>query len=181
MAEYGLGPIQRNPKLTVAATPGAIEGLLAPELTHVESSLVTESKAADIFAFAMLALELFTTKPPFGGQLPARTALLISRGNRPEFPQNAEDVGLTPQMQNFLRGCWHHNPIERPTIDEVVRTLELLDSNECVNSPPDGHESRLSALLTRLPSVQGSPNHDSQVPQRSPFDRGCPSVPQKIE
>jgi hypothetical protein len=53
-------------------------------------------------------------------------ALLVSRGNRPEFPQNSEDVGLTAQMQSLLRKCWHPCPTERPTVDEVVETWELL-------------------------------------------------------
>ena len=103
-----------------------MEGLLAPELIDITSP-VMESKATDIFALAMLAYRLFVGQPPYNGQSPAKTAALISRGVTPGFPQNAEDVGLSTQMQNFLTRCWHANPTKRPTIDEVVETLEFTD------------------------------------------------------
>ena len=130
LTEYGLAPITRNPTLTVSAIPAALEGPLAPELIGASSTPLVESKPADIFAFSMLALELLTSTPPFNGQPPAMAALLISQGVRPEFPQNAEDLGLTTRMRNFLHRCWDPDPMQRPTIDEVVDTLESKDINE---------------------------------------------------
>ena len=139
--------MKHNPRLTVGTTPGAVEGLLAPELTHLTSASIVESKPADIFGFSMLGFELLTAEPPFNGQPPGRIALSISRGARPEFPQNAEDVGLTDQIRNLLRSCWHQNPMERPTIDEVVRTLERIEDNRCVQISSSGQNLHLSALL----------------------------------
>lgn len=132
LTEYGLGPINRSAQSTVAAAPTAVEGPLAPELTNVTNAPIVESMPGDIFAFSMLAFEVLTGEPPFSGQPPATTALLVSQGGRPEFPQNSEDVRLTAQMQRFLQRCWHHSPTERPTVDDVVRTFELLESNKYV-------------------------------------------------
>jgi len=128
-------------------TPGAVEGVLAPELIHVTSTSALESKLADVFSFGMLAFELLTGTPPFDGQSPARAAFLISQGTRPEFPVDAEDGGLTTQVQDFLRRCWHSNPMERPTIDEVVRTLELFDTNECVRRSSSEQTHYITVLL----------------------------------
>ena len=133
-------------------TPGAVEGLLAPELIHVKNVPAVESKPADIFGFSMLAFELFAAKPPFNGQLPGRVALLISRGDRPEFPQNVEDVGLTDQMQNLLRMCWRQNPMERPAIGEVVRILEIIENSGCVQMFSSRQNPHLCAFLTQSPA-----------------------------
>ena len=86
----------------------------------------------DVFALSMLAHEVLTGEPPFNGQSRTMAALLVSQGDRPEFPHHDEDAGLTTQMEDLLQRCWRHNPIERPTIDEVVETLELLDEIKCV-------------------------------------------------
>jgi len=83
-----------------------------------------ESKPADVFAFAMLASEVFTGKVPFSELGNPGAVTRIFRGERPEFPPNAEDVGLTTEMWGLLRRCWDSNPMVRPTIEEVVMMWE---------------------------------------------------------
>jgi len=122
-----VGLIKHNPRFTETADLRAVEGLLAPELVGVTNSPVMESKASDIFAFAMLAYQLFVGQPPYHGQSPAKTASLVSQGVRPGFPRNAEDAGLSAQMQSCLTRCWDADPTKRPTIDEVVEMLEATD------------------------------------------------------
>lgn len=158
-------------------TPDAVEGPLAPELIHATIASDVEFGPADVFAFSMLAYEVLTGKPPFDGQSRTTAALLIFRGERPDFPQNA---GLTAQMQDLLRRCWHHNPMERPTIGEVVETLELFDKIKCVQRSPSEYNSHPSAFLTLL-SAQGTPNHESRIARRPSPDRGCPSAAQETE
>jgi len=85
---------------------------------------VMESKAADIFAFGMLAVEVFTGKVPFEGQKNEAVVLHISRGGRPEMPGIAQVVGLTGEMWKLLESCWQQNPKKRPTMEEVVRRLQ---------------------------------------------------------
>ena len=82
---------------------------------------VVESKAADVFAFGMLAVEVFTGKIPFENLENEAAALRILKGGRPEMPENAEAIGLTVEIWNLLKSCWHQNPKRRPTIEEVVR------------------------------------------------------------
>lgn len=124
----------------------AVDAPLAPELVDITSDSIGESKPADIFAFAMLAFELFAERPPFDGQSPATVALLISQNTRPEFPADTEDTGLTTQMRDFLQRCWHPDPKERPTIDLVVKTFE------CAPRPPD----QCAKVLPTTPSKHQS-------------------------
>jgi len=90
---------------------------------------VMESKSADVFSFAMLAVEVFTGAPPLEGRTPAKAAYDIFRGEGPEMPRNAQTVGLTAEVWKLLENCWHQNPEERPTMGEVVRRWRAFVDN----------------------------------------------------
>lgn len=143
MTEYGLAPVNSDPSFTVAATPGAVGSSrwLAPEIINPprkgNDTLVMESKPADVFAFGMFAVEVFTGKIPFEEQKNEAVVLQISRGGRPVMPANAQAVGLTSEMWKLLESCWQQNPKKRPTMDEVVRRWEAFvehndDGNEII-------------------------------------------------
>ena len=130
LAEYGFAPINFGPGFTVAATPGAVgvARWLAPELIKPSrdgnDTPVTESRPADVFAFAMLAVEVFTGNVPFEEQKNEAVMFRISLGDRPEMPGNAQTTGLTAEMWELLGSCWQQDPEERPTMEEVVKRWE---------------------------------------------------------
>jgi hypothetical protein len=88
-----------------------------------------ESKAADVFAFGMLAVEIFTGEIPFVEQENVAVVFQILRGDRPEMPENAQEVGLTVEIWKLIESCWRQNPKKRPTIKEVVVRLQELVKN----------------------------------------------------
>jgi len=94
-----------------------------------------ESKTADVFAFGMCAVEVFTGKLPFGEHRNDVVALRISQGGRPEMPENAQAVGLTGEIWKLLESCWQHDPKRRPTMGEIVMRWERFigNSNEDKN------------------------------------------------
>ena len=115
---------------------------------------VFESKAADVFAFAMLAVEIFTGRVPFEGQGNSTAVCRIHSGDRPEFPQNGLDVGLTEPMRRLIQKCWNADPTKRPTIDDVVREWGgLLENNRCAW----GHNTATSPFLIYVPSSERDP------------------------
>ena len=127
LTEYGLAPINSDPSFTVAATPGDVgtSRRLVPErITPTRkgaATLALESKGADVFAFAMLAMEIFTGKIPFEEQKNEAAVLRISQGGGPAMPLNSRDVGLTAEMWGVLDECWQQVPKKRPTMSDVVR------------------------------------------------------------
>ena len=144
MTDYGLAPINSDPSFTVAATPGAVgtSRWLAPEIISPvrkgNTLPIMESKAADVFAFGMFAVEVFTGKIPFEEQKNEAVVLRISRGGRPEMPGNAQAVGLTTEIWKLLESCWHQNPKKRPTMEEVVRRWrKFVDNNNDNNVVPE--------------------------------------------
>lgn len=114
---------------------------LAPEIIKPSPEVqgILESRPADIFAFAMLAIEIFTGRIPFPEEHNDRTVVRrIYSGDRPVYPQNALEVGLTTPIWEFLQRCWDTNPMKRPTIDEVVERWKgfLENNNERDPTPP---------------------------------------------
>ena len=88
-----------------------------------------ESKTADVFAFGMFAVEVFTGKIPFEEQKNEAVVLRISRGDRPDMPENAQAVGLTGEIWKLLESCWQQNPNKRPTMEEIVKRWEKFTKN----------------------------------------------------
>ena len=169
-------PINSDPSFTVAANPGAVGSSrwLAPEITNPSrkgnAAPVIESKAADVFAFAMLAVEVFTSKIPFEGQKNEVVVVHISRGGRPEMPGNAQLVGLTCAMWRLLESCWQHNPNRRPTMEEVVRRwLKFVESNSDSGSVVT--ECVKTALVIQTPLLFCSQLSDRS---REPQSARCP-------
>lgn len=127
LTEYGLAPINSDPRFAVPAIPGAvgISRWSAPEIIEPSCDSngisVMESKPADVFSFAMFAVEVFAGTVPFERQTLTIAALRIIRGERPEMPGNAPDVGLTDEMWKHLESCWQQDPKKRSTMEEVVK------------------------------------------------------------
>ena len=122
-----MATINSDTNLTVAAALDYIESSrwLGPEVAIPSrkgtTMAVVESKAADVFAFAMVVIEVYTGRVPFSGEPAATVPSLVLKGERPEMPQDAEQVGLTDDIWEFLKRCWHQNPKKRPATKEVVR------------------------------------------------------------
>ena len=96
-----------------------------------------ESKPADVFAFGMLAVEIFTGQVPFVEQENAAVVVFrILRGDRPKIPKNAQEVGLTVEIWNLIERCWQQNPKKRPTIAQVVVRLQ-----ELINKTDDNNDA----------------------------------------
>ncbi|KAF9258926.1 kinase-like protein [Marasmius fiardii PR-910] len=82
------------------------------------------SKASDVYAFAMCAIEIFTSTPPWG-VLPEKhiIRMVVHEDTRPDRPDDALSirVGLNNQMWDIIEESWHKEPRLRPTFDIIVR------------------------------------------------------------
>lgn len=162
LTDYGLAPITSDPSFTIAATPGSIgtSRWLAPEIiTPTRKGRVmpmVESKPADVFAFGMLAVELFTGRIPFEQQRNETAVLRISQGGRPEIPRNAQALGITPGIWNLLESCLQENPKKRPAMEEVVRRLEAIQPRDPRKSPAGSHPNTSSGCDPRARGLRNT-------------------------
>ena len=179
VCDYGLSPIIANPTFTIAATPGVVgtSRWLAPEIIDPPNKSGTKpvaaSKSADVFAFAMLAVEVFTGNIPFGNMRNETVVIQIAQGKRPPKPQAAEQLGLTTEMWKFIEKCWSTNPAKRPTMDEVVRTWDGF-VNRYVVLPP---ALSLSRWITSrdVSRTAGRQTQFADSPDSYPEKHGRPS------
>ena len=160
LSDYGLMPIQSNHTFMIAATPGAvgISRWLAPELINPprkkEYRQPAGTEEADIFAFGMLTLEVFTGELPYGSARHETAILMIARGRRPEKPQGIESRGFTPEIWKHIQKCWDQNPAKRPSVDSLVAAwCEFYSQERCVA------RSTVSYYLLNL-------GHAIQVPRK---------------
>ena len=123
LTEYGLHSIYSDPGLTDAKTPGAedMSRWLAPEIVNPTSgSLVKKiTKQGDVFAFGMVAFEIFSGQVPFSGSKAEDAVLKINKGKRPDI----QTLGLTSGRKKLIQSCWDRNPKKRPTMEHVVKQL----------------------------------------------------------
>ena len=47
----------------------------------------------------------------------------ITFGERPGRPEGTEALGLTTELWNCLKNCWHEKPDDRMTISQVLTFL----------------------------------------------------------
>ena len=106
--EYGLAPIISDPTFTVAATPGSVgtSRWLVPEtITPARKGGTMPamgSKVADVFAFGMFSVGVFTGKVIFEEQKNEAVVLHISQGGRPGMSGNAQVIWLAIEVWNLL-------------------------------------------------------------------------------
>ena len=166
LAGYGLVPINSDPAFTISGNSESLANSrwLAPEIMEPPRrrnvTAMRESKAADVFAFGMLAVEVFTGEVPFVGQGDGAVIFQILRGERPKMPENAQEVGLTVEMWNLIESCWKQNPKKRPTIGEVLVKLQELFSDTKDNSN-DLECVQISSPLVPFPTIH-VPSRDAQ-------------------
>ncbi|KIM61241.1 hypothetical protein SCLCIDRAFT_81653, partial [Scleroderma citrinum Foug A] len=94
---------------------------MAPEMFEGENV----SAEADLWAFGMTVLELFTYKDPFYYILsPYALIAAIVRGNLPARP-NDEDTHsrMTKMWWDMCSQCWNKFPSSRPTMATLVNCI----------------------------------------------------------
>ncbi|KAG6877905.1 hypothetical protein C0993_002387 [Termitomyces sp. T159_Od127] len=96
----------------------------APELMSGESQLALTSQM-DVYAYAILCVEIVAM-----GKLPWPLAddeavrhFVLRENTRPALPFSRFN---TPQLQDLLRVCWHHDPSVRPPFAAIVRDVKAL-------------------------------------------------------
>ena len=112
--------------------------LLAPEMFGLEESRPT--KSSDCYSLGMVVYETVSGKKPYQ-ETPDRAVFLkIVQGERPRRCE-----GFMDSLWGMVEGCWTFQPNGRPSIEDVLRCLEMLCSNSSL-SPP-GMDGRMGGNL----------------------------------
>jgi len=109
------------------------------EYKDTNDPVVFFTQASDIYAFAMLTIEVFSGKIPFSKKKNDSAVIFsVLAGKRPELPPflatNISLAGLVDQ-------CWDKTPAKRPTAGRVHTDLE---ATGLARADPEGY------MFTRL-------------------------------
>jgi len=98
---------------------------MGPELFDTEIKDHHRTKYSDCYALGMVIYEVLSLRIPFHEDSDLIVVLKVSRGNRPERPQEVEGVvRFTDDMWGVLKLCWAEQPGNRPNIEDVLQYLE---------------------------------------------------------
>ena len=103
------------------------KSFLAPEVLHIgkrRQQSVYDHKA-DIFSFSMFLHQLITRRHPYEDIPPHRIDVAVEAGERPKL----QDVDVASTGYHYLtmlmKKCWEDNPKNRPTTEEIIKTVCL--------------------------------------------------------
>eukprot|EP00727_Mastigamoeba_balamuthi_P002113 m51a1_g119 putative serine-protein kinase atm (4596) ;mRNA; f:366111-398227 len=145
---------------------------MAPEVFRGEKYTVS----ADVYSFAMLLWELFSSTQPFSGpefSLSWNVAQFVTEGKR--LPLSL--IG-NEHVANLVRTCWDHNPVKRPTFDNICMILEPLLEKLGVRGVGDSAAIRkVRRRRTKKPRSKESSHEDLPQTDAFPGDHCPPAVP----
>ncbi|KAL2511397.1 VH1-interacting kinase [Abeliophyllum distichum] len=92
---------------------------MAPEVFRRESY----GKSVDVFSFALIVHEMFQGGPSNKGEDPEKLA--DKRAYEDSRPSVSSHVYPEP-IKLLLRECWHKNPDRRPSFEDIILQLEII-------------------------------------------------------
>ncbi|MEW5301204.1 MAG: hypothetical protein WDW36_004078 [Sanguina aurantia] len=143
-------------------------GYMAPEVLLD----LPYNEKVDIYSFGVVMYEVFGRMLLLAkydrSQLEAIQAK-IANGFRPKRPQ-----GFDPRVWNLVTQCWAQDPVERPTMEMVLRQLEdIADADGHSPGPSNTGASRVASGSLR--GAPGSETHGRPASERS--GGGAPHAP----
>lgn len=88
---------------------------MAPEVIRHEKY----SFPADVYSFGIVLWEMHARAKPFDDMTPIQAAFGVAKNNlRPVIPPH-----LSRPMKALLTRCWHPNPTNRPTFEDILQAL----------------------------------------------------------
>jgi serine/threonine protein kinase len=134
LADFGLLTIIKDPTNLLASssyTQGGTARWMSPELIDpeqfgLENSRPTES--SDCYALGMVIYETISGNLPFHKDTDLTVFAKVIQGKRP-----LRGAGFRSDLWRMLERCWDSQPSVRPTIEDVLRCLEMFSN---LSEPP---------------------------------------------
>ncbi|KAF9651282.1 kinase-like protein, partial [Thelephora ganbajun] len=130
LGDFGLSSIASF-SCTGTSAPGPHGTIrwMAPELVFpilaMDEELPSHStKESDVYALAMVTIEVFTGLIPFHSY--QRDPVVIKNimlGERPKRPSRATELGLTDGLWDLIQSGWAQNASERPSVPTIIDSL----------------------------------------------------------
>ncbi|KAL8062682.1 hypothetical protein ABFX02_02G163700 [Erythranthe guttata] len=123
VTDFGLSKISQGRDVGYKMTGGTGSyRYMAPEVYRRESY----GKSVDVFSFAMIVHEMFQGGPSNRGEDAEKLAdKRAYEDSRPHLPS----MMYPEPIRKLLQDCWHKSPDRRPTFEEIIMHLEIIQEN----------------------------------------------------
>ncbi|KAF8810899.1 kinase-like protein [Phlegmacium glaucopus] len=119
LADPGLHSVLINSPLIASGTLNVSYRWMAPELLKNSSAKATF--ATDVYSVTMTSLEIFTASDPFDGDSDALVASQVLQNQRPERPEDIDDI-----LWSLWSEGWNRDAAKRPDMESYVNRLAQL-------------------------------------------------------
>jgi serine/threonine protein kinase len=125
LADFGVSSITFHPSNNASSPYHAFSvRWSAPEILDPKrGDPGRPTKASDVYAFAMVVIEIFTGNLPFPDLVDIQVQLAVGKDKRPRKPADASRLGLSSTAWRLVEDCWNKKPQKRPSIQDVANRL----------------------------------------------------------
>ena len=101
-------------------------------VTGAKKWLAKYDKSVDVYAYAIVLLELITCRTPWEEESYVRVKSKVEAGERPFVKGMEYQMAMSNNggrvMVELMHMCWEQNPKDRPSFTKVLRMLRKVDS-----------------------------------------------------
>lgn len=124
VTDFGMSRIRMDMSAPTLTAPGAPQGtmvFMAPEILTMTAP--RKKKSMDVYAFAMIAYEVFHGgwEPFYGVPIPDLITRVRGGGRPPRIRYVAGPIW------RLMEKCWDQDPERRPTFDHIVEEMEGIE------------------------------------------------------
>jgi len=122
ICDFGLSQVKLSPNTIMKDPPNGAKGTpiwMAPEILCNQPF----DEKCDVYSFGLILWSMLTREEPYLEYEDLNTFRtdICHRNVRPVIPNDC-----VPSLSNLIQRCWHRNPRNRPTFEEIVRELEYI-------------------------------------------------------
>ncbi|XXG77092.1 hypothetical protein AAC387_Pa08g1321 [Persea americana] len=122
IADFGVARVEAQNPRDMTGETGTL-GYMAPEVLAGKPY----NRRCDVYSFGICLWEIYCCDMPYPDlSFVEVSSGVVQQNLRPEIPRCCPN-----SLANIMRKCWDANAEKRPDMSEVVKMLEVIDTNVC--------------------------------------------------
>ncbi|TYI00553.1 hypothetical protein ES332_A11G142000v1 [Gossypium tomentosum] len=142
IADFGVARVEAQNPQDMTGETGTL-GYMAPEVLDGKPY----NRKCDVYSFGICLWEIYWCDMPYANLSFADfTSAVVRQNLRPEIPRCCPSA-----LASIMRKCWDPHPERRPDMDEVVRSLEAIETRKGGGMIPEDQASGCFCFSARGP------------------------------